>query len=344
MIDGASEDAGYYNWYIHRTRRFHSRMGALHVYVGELFKSIARRTDNVLPEALPLEERRDKEKIARKVPGRRPKRGGHGGGRGGMRSVRRRAVGEASIDAVVPTALGDDEYDPGDVVFGDNQPVLEEENDGQNISASQLSAQRPPIQHHVHHPTDYCPSFNLGLTPGGSLLSMHNEDQENQELVQPGVVEPVQKPTDYCPSFNLGLTPGGSLLATQDDVQEGQEPVQSDVVQHVEESTDYCPSFNLGLTPGGSLLPTQEVQEPVQPNLVQHEAVNANILGATPGNDGISPQSTISPDVTKAQPSIVVNPTVVAARFGQTYELRHSKRVKKKPKCGIDGHKCVKHY
>ncbi|KAL8090395.1 hypothetical protein AgCh_039754 [Apium graveolens] len=33
MIDGASEDAEYYNWYIHSFRRFHSRMGALHVYV-----------------------------------------------------------------------------------------------------------------------------------------------------------------------------------------------------------------------------------------------------------------------------------------------------------------------
>ncbi|KAL8109589.1 hypothetical protein AgCh_025631 [Apium graveolens] len=88
MIDGAGEDDEYYNWCIHKTRRFHSRMGALHVYVGELFKSIVRRTYNILPEvielatlgwhivqqclihgffeALPLEERRDKEKVARK--------------------------------------------------------------------------------------------------------------------------------------------------------------------------------------------------------------------------------------------------------------------------------------
>ncbi|KAL8088173.1 hypothetical protein AgCh_038088 [Apium graveolens] len=270
---------------------------------GELFKSIARRTENILPEALPLEERRDKEKVARKVPGRRPKRGGHGGGRGCVRLVRHRVAGEATIDVVIPTNLGDDEYDPGDAVFGDNQPDLEEKIDGQNISASQLAAEPP-----------HCNQ--------GDLLHHH-----------------VQKPADYFPSFNLGLPPDGSLLPTHDDVQEVQELAQPDVVQHVQQSTNYCPSFNLGLTPGDSLLPMQEVIE----ELVQHkhveesvqQAVNANILGATLGNDGISSQSTISLDITEEQPSIVVNPTLVAVRFGQTYELRRSKRVKK-PKCGFE--------
>ncbi|XP_074358851.1 uncharacterized protein LOC141698128 isoform X2 [Apium graveolens] len=86
------------NW---RTRRFHSRMGALHVYVGDLFKSIARRSEAVLPE----EERLDKEKVARKVDGRRAKCGGHRRGRGRIQCVRRRGVDDAFVDVVMPTAL-----------------------------------------------------------------------------------------------------------------------------------------------------------------------------------------------------------------------------------------------
>lgn len=51
---------------------------------------------------------------------------------------------------------------------------------------------------------------------------------------------------------------------------------------------------------------------------------------------------TFSPEVMGAQQYVVVNPTLAHVdRFGQVYELRRSKRVKKKTKCCPDGLKCV---
>lgn len=87
LIVGDGTVPEYRDWYVVRTRRFHSRMGALHAYIGDLLKKIAERTHSILPdvsdlaidgchhiqehshcglfEVFPLEVRREKEIEAR---------------------------------------------------------------------------------------------------------------------------------------------------------------------------------------------------------------------------------------------------------------------------------------
>ncbi|KAL8120539.1 serine/threonine-protein phosphatase 7 long form homolog [Apium graveolens] len=232
MIVGASEVAEYDDWYKQRTRRFHSRMGSHHVYVGELFKSIARRSENLLPEVselaylgwhdvqqrsvhgffetLPVEERRNQEKDARKVAGRRAKCGGHGGGREGARCVRRRVDGDVCVDAIVPTALGEDDHDFG-AAADDNGSSFEQPSNFQQPS----EVNEPPIDHMhltedlavVQQPfvnMDYFPSFSLGLTPGDSLIPTPKSGNETSQ--QP-MGNGIQKSMDPSSSFDIVKIP-----------------------------------------------------------------------------------------------------------------------------------------
>lgn len=116
LIDGDGTTSDYPAWYLQRTVRFISRVGALHVYLGGLLKTIADRTRTDLPDvcllvtegltqldhrslygfdAFSLEDHRNREMEGRQDPGRRPKRGGRGG-RGGGRPPRHR------VDQLVP--------------------------------------------------------------------------------------------------------------------------------------------------------------------------------------------------------------------------------------------------
>lgn len=94
-VDGDGSVPEYQDWYLNITRRFHSRLGALHGFIGDLLKNIAERTHESLPdvslmateewrhvqhhshgglfESFLLEDRRQKENEARQDPGRRQK-------------------------------------------------------------------------------------------------------------------------------------------------------------------------------------------------------------------------------------------------------------------------------
>ncbi|KAL8090545.1 hypothetical protein AgCh_039843 [Apium graveolens] len=204
LIVGDSVVAKYYDWYLTRTQRFHSRMGALHVYL--VLKSIARRTESVLPDVSELAT------LGWHVVQQRS-RGGHGGGRGGVRFVRHRIDG----DVCVPTALGEDDYDSVD-------PVFEDLNLADNLGDSKTAAQ--PSQIDVNAEADAQPN-----DAAEDVDQALENPKENSQPNDAAIHRSCHQPLDEYPIFNFGLTPGGSLLPTQEDV-------EVDVPEVVKENID----------------------------------------------------------------------------------------------------------
>lgn len=109
--------------------------------------------------------------------------------------------------------VNDDTY-VAEMLRDDHEPRPKRGNYVQNADDSGTDAQPThstqgnllqPIHKHMQLPGDFNPTFNLGSTPGGSLLPMQELVQDIQQPVQ----EPVKKPLntkDIHPSFHLGLT------------------------------------------------------------------------------------------------------------------------------------------
>ncbi|KAK1379315.1 hypothetical protein POM88_026059 [Heracleum sosnowskyi] len=226
LIIGDATVPEYHDWYLERTVRFISRLGAFHYYLGGLLKTIADRTQEVLPdvfllatqgfndiqnhslygfEAFPLEERRDKEREWRQDVGRRRKRGA-GGGHGGGRSTRRR-VGNEPVDQVVSLPedqLVDPSHDQGNDdhvatnLEDDRDPLVHEDS---NIDVPEAPTNVEPAP--VVIPD--MPSFDLGLTPTPQPNQQHSTTQQPPPL-QP-THRPPHKPILSYPTFDLGITP-----------------------------------------------------------------------------------------------------------------------------------------
>ncbi|KAL8104194.1 hypothetical protein AgCh_028433 [Apium graveolens] len=166
---------------------------------------------------LPLQERRDKKKVARKAAGRRPKCGGHRGGRRGVRSVRCRV----DDDVCVPTALGEDDYDRVD-------PVFEDLNLADNLGDSETAA----------HPSQTAVDAEADAQPNDAAEDVDQALENPKQSSQPNdaaILRSCHQPLDEYPIFNFGLTLGGSLLPTQDDVEVA-------VPEVVKENVDLIPS------------------------------------------------------------------------------------------------------
>lgn len=208
---------------------------------------IQDRSIHGLFEAFPLDERRNKERDGRQVAGRRPKRVGHGGGRGGARSIRHRGD-RGVVDQVVPITQEEGDID-ATYLGNDNDNVLHE---GNHEAGRAFKVEEPDVQparditddlepflgdpscdiltssdernlvQHVSEPISSYPTFNLGLTPDGSLLP--SQQPTNQHIKQPthkSGPQHTQQPISSYPTFDLGITPvddgnvGNSILSMQ---------------------------------------------------------------------------------------------------------------------------------
>ncbi|KAK1379329.1 hypothetical protein POM88_026073 [Heracleum sosnowskyi] len=357
LIDGDSAVPEYHAWYVERTRRFHSRLGGLHTYIGDLLKTIAERTQLILPdvchlvtegwhhiqdrslhwlfEVFPLDERRHKEIEGRQVAGHRAKRGGHVGGWGGAYCVRHRGNGGV-VDQVVPTDHGEDYHDAADIGhdhnethLGDNNDVAHLGDDHDSLVREENHSARGPI--HVVEPIDEGNSLQQGLKA--------NPPPSQQPIQQPSVQhshQPSQHSIDGIPSFNLGLTPGGltpsgSLIPTPQPVEQ---LIQQRTLQRSNQSTHHSIDR-----------PHQSTHHPIS-------SIPSFDLGPTrsddgnvdDGNGGSSSQSTQSPHISLTQvtnnPSNVINPTDSRVdRFEKVYEPRRSRRLRKPTNCGTTSKK-----
>ncbi|KAL8131803.1 hypothetical protein AgCh_007646 [Apium graveolens] len=109
--------AEYQEWYLNITRKYHSRLGALHGFVGDLLKDIAERTRETLPYV----------SLKASEEWRHVQHHSHGGGHGGVRAARGRVDGGVP-DPVVPVQ-GDGNYIAENLGNYDDTLHVEEDRD-----------------------------------------------------------------------------------------------------------------------------------------------------------------------------------------------------------------------
>ncbi|KAL8089536.1 hypothetical protein AgCh_039128 [Apium graveolens] len=247
-VAGDGAVAEYQEWYLNITRKYHSRLGALHGFIGDLLKDIAGRTRKALPDvslkasegwrhvhhhshgglfdSFPLEDRRQKENEGRQDPGRRPKRGGHHGVHGGVCTARRPVDG-CVPEPVVPVQgdenyiaenLGNDDItlnveEDRDAIHTEGDAILTEAHDDVNAIHNQVVRDDPvvPEDHDMGKPSDF-------IDRGNDVPHVVEGDGVQKKQKRP------RKPLPYH-IFYL-LTPSDESHSTQSSQSSANPPTQ----------------------------------------------------------------------------------------------------------------------